>query len=269
MKDITILILGCDKYFEVAQRNYCLIKKLNPFLLDHIIFVTDKEVKLEKEFFKNILVIPNNNYSERIIGALKMVNTKYVLHFLDDDWITQPLTENGFDELVNFLNEEDIHYCKLLGNPKGKKIYSRKIKVAGLKLYKISPNRKYGMSLQPSIWKKELFLKVAEAGAKRGPTPWDTEIACYHFQDIEKDRIVTFNKSFIHSKNVVLKGKLFPWTNKILTDNDIPVLNYPVLTKKEYFSFNLKTKFLGRLPFKNTIKRLMRRRGYKFYSDEM
>lgn len=121
MKDITILILGCDKYFEVAQRNYCLIKKLNPFLLDHIIFVTDKEVKSEKEFFNNILVIPNNNYSERIIGALKMVNTKYVLHFLDDDWITQPLTENGFDELVNFLNEEDIHYCKLLGNPKGKK----------------------------------------------------------------------------------------------------------------------------------------------------
>ena len=52
-----------------------------------------------------------------------MVNTKYVLHFLDDDWITQPLRENGFDELVNFLNEEDIHYCKLLGNPKGKNMF--------------------------------------------------------------------------------------------------------------------------------------------------
>ena len=85
--------------------------------------MTDKEVKSEKEFFNNILVIPNNNYSERIIGALKMVNTKYVLHFLDDDWITQPLRENGFDELVNFLNEEDIHYCKLLGNPKGKNMF--------------------------------------------------------------------------------------------------------------------------------------------------
>ncbi len=72
--------------------------------------------------------------------------------------------------------------------------------MAGLKLYKISPNRKYGMSLQPSIWKKELFLKVAEAGAKRGPTPWDTEIACYHFQDIEKIELLHLIKALFIQK---------------------------------------------------------------------
>ena len=90
---------------------------------------------------------------------------------------------------------------------------------------------------------KRIILKGGRSRSKTWPHTLGYGNCMLPFSRYRKDRIVTFNKSFIHSKNVVLKGKLFPWTNKILTDNDIPVLNYPVLTKKNIFPLILKQNF--------------------------
>lgn len=156
MNDLTILILDCDKHIEAAQRNYLLIKKLNPFLLDKIIFVTDKPVTIKKDFFPNVLTVESNNYSERILKALEKVNTPYVMYFLDDDFIVREINKEDLQKLRVFLTENNLNYCKLIDIPKGKKVFKPKFTSNFGTIYKLKCNRKYGMSLQPSIWQKIL-----------------------------------------------------------------------------------------------------------------
>lgn len=268
MNDLTILILGCDKHIEAAQRNYLLIKKLNPFLLDKIIFVTDKPVTINKDFFPNVLAVESNNYSERILKALEKVNAPYVMHFLDDDFIVGEINKEDLQKLMVFLTENNLNYCKLIGIPKGKKVFKPKFVSNSGKIYKLKCNRKYGMSLQPSIWKKEVLEEVATLGAKKGPTAWDTEISCYTLQLKSGSDLLVFNKNFIHAHNAILKGKLFPDVNKILKSEGIPPLEIASLSKKEYINFKFKTKVLAKLPFRNFWKKFGHLFGKKFYSDE-
>lgn len=269
MNNLSVLIFGCDKHIEVAQRSYLLIRKLNPFLLDYITFVTDKSITLKKDFFPHVLVVESSNFSERILKALETVKTPYVMHLLDDDFILEKLNEINIDHLVEFLDSNKIHYCKLLGNPKGRKIYKPRFKTQAGSVRRIKQKLMYAVSLQPSMWETNMLKKVSKLGAAKGPTAWDAEICCYKVQLELSDNLLVFNKNYIHSYNVVLKGKLFPKTNKILEKEGIPPLEMPTLSKTETLIFKLRTNVISKLPFRNFWKKIGHLFGKKFYSDEV
>lgn len=264
----SVLVLGCNKHVEAAKINFWFLKKNVPYLLEHTYYVTDQYLKTDDDFFANVIELKTDNYSERLLYALESVDSKNILIILDDDFVTKEFDCENFKELILIIDEEKIDYCKLVGAPTSRDKVKPKIKVNGKSLYKINPLKHYGMSLQPSIWNKDLIVELARSGCRNGPTAWDLEISCRELQ--RKDELVmrTFNSNLLSIKNAIIQGKLFPYTNKILKRNGFQPLEGKKMPLHSYVWYKLKAKVLSHLPFRSLLKKIGKKFGHKYYTDE-
>ena len=181
---------------------------------------------------------------------------------LDDYYITEKIDDDKFMQLVNQLENNDILYCRLISIPKCFANY-KKIKKAKI----IGKNRHYGVSLQPSIWKKDALMEILENA--KGDSAWETEVNLRAIQE-KGDRCICFNKNVLHVKNGVLRGKLFPYTNKILKKNGIEQLKLEKISYFEYLVFATKQKISGYIPscLRRAFKKMATKFGAKYYSED-
>lgn len=102
-------------------------------------------------------------WSDRLRALLKQIPTDYVLYMQEDHWPTAPPPDLA--ELMEIVTQNDI--LRLQISPI---VRFYKLIPAG-NIHYFTPNSKYLVSHQPSIWKKSFLLDCLKAGE----SPWVNE----------------------------------------------------------------------------------------------
>ena len=262
--NFSTLVIGCKKHEQVAESFFLLTNKNWPELLSNLFFCTDEISDFQKEFAKDKLCLEVSlGYSDRIINGLKKVPSDYVLLLLDDYFFPKTVDNRKVEAIVDSLKENDIDYCKLIGLPMCYKRY-KNINHA----FCIKGKTHYGVSLQPSIWKKSALLDALSCCS--GSNAWEVEGTFALFQQTNHEKCISFNKNILSIKNGVIRGKVTPGTNRLLRKNGITELNLDKMSWIKYRSFMIKQHIAMHLPtwMRATGKKIGRLFGKKYYSEK-
>ena len=259
----SVLVIGCKKHEQIANRFYKLVERFWPEIINSTIFCSDELSDYQKEFAKRYVVEKEKSYSDRIKTGLLSIDSEYVLLLLDDYFISRKIDNESFCLLLDNIQNNNLNYCKLIGLP----MCFKKFK-AIKKTYRIKKNTHYGISLQPSIWKKSELLNALSLCD--GTNAWEVESAFSRYQENYYDKCITFNKNVLSIKNGVLRGKVAPYTNKLLMKNGIEMLDMPKVSSIKYSTFMLKQHIAMHLPiFVRSIgKKIGKKFGKKYYSEK-
>lgn len=264
INNYSVLVIGCKKHEEIADRFFKLSNIFWPEMLESVIFCTDQITPFQ-ELFPTTAVVEelNNNYKERIKKGLSTVKTDYVLLMLDDYYLTKRIDNKAFVSLISDLRKNDVSYCKLIGLPKCFKKYPF---IKGM--HSIKKTTHYGISLQPSIWKTDSLEKALEMC--KGCSAWEVEAAFSSFQAEHFTKCLVYNKNYLSIKNGVLRGQLFPYTNKILKKNELQPLELERISWFRYLFFSARQHLAMHLPIwvRKTGKRVGKKLGKKYYSED-
>lgn len=264
MNKYSVLVVGCKKHEEIADRFFKLAFLHWPEILGNIVFCTDTISSFQESFPATIIdENSSGSYKERIKKGLSGIKTEYVLLLLDDYFLTEKIDNALFEELILSLKKNNLVYCKLIGLPR---CYKRFPAIKGT--YLIKKKTHYGISLQPSIWKTENLLEAL--GQCDGKNAWEVESAFSNYQRNNYDKCLTFNKNYLKFKNGVLRGQLFPYTNKILLKNNIEPLNLDKISFSKYLLFSTKQHLAMHLPIwlRKVGKKIGKRLGNEYYSED-
>jgi len=125
-------------------------------------YVTTNE-ELEEEI-DGVTVIANHkqgdSFVDRTIPFLREINAKYILLMNDDIFLRAPVNNADIDRIVDFMDCNDIKYCRFTAGKKGKP-------VDGMgELEWVHRWMSFGVSMQIGIFKKEYFLELLGDGSK-------------------------------------------------------------------------------------------------------
>lgn len=258
----SVLIIGCAKHEIIAKKYFELAKMFWGDSLNKTIFCTDKITDYQSRFPCEIVEETSENFAKRILSGIEKTNSKYIVLMLDDYYLTDHINSGDIQNLMIYLDKSRFKYCKLIGLPK---CFSRNKEFKGT--YHIKKQTHYGISLQPSIWEKEALIEAL--GNCKGNSAWEVEAAFSKYQDDNYQKCLTFNRNYLKFRNGVLRGKLFPYTNKLLEKNNIEPLKIERISLIKYFSFIVKQRLSAHLPswLRKIGKKIGRKTGKKYYSS--
>lgn len=152
-ENITLLVSTSKAYEEMTPGFLKLFKKYCPFF--------DGPIKTNipnAKYLNGIKPIKSNILSSRIIQAVKEIKTKYVLFFLEENYLFGSINESFFKDAYNLLEKNKYHGSAVLHDgietsKKGNIDASRCFVECFLK----AP---FKITAQPTLWKKSFLLKV-------------------------------------------------------------------------------------------------------------
>ena len=274
LNNLTILVNTCDKYDDLWQPFFKLLKKYGAELVNcPIVLNADKK----QYHYEDLNITCPNNYEtneswgKRIKNCLKTIKTDYVLFLLDDFFLQKVVDIETIKNCINWLDKNDNVACFNFISLESAQIESQQYK----NFCEIPAGSKYRLNAQAAIWKKSVLndslldcenaweweilgnirnrtiLKGFEIYAlKYGErSPYD-----YNFIDYEHS-----NKNSIKVYSAIMRGKWLPQViEKCFNENDITI-DYSVrgiyttpIEKKD----NIVTKFFKLT--KRIIRRLLR-----------
>lgn len=158
---LSIIIVGYDKDSDIWPISNQMWKNYWSDCSFKTIFVSVNNKNIGSPYDKVITASNKNAYSERLLMALKEVETDYVLLLLHDFGLYAKPDDSFLVHCCDFMKQNNIRFCQLGTQYKNKIRKYKKIKKTEFSLMK--KNRLYRISLQPAIWKKDYLLEVASA----------------------------------------------------------------------------------------------------------
>ena len=258
-QSMTLLILSCKDFSDLWSNNLLLLSKYWP---EHpkTIISSEGEGKFDLKHPDELRIF-EGEMSNRIISALKSIDTEYVLLTFDDYFLKDKVDINTVESLLNIMNDNSFDYCRFF---KEKKV---KGKFIGKEKYKILPLESvYEANFYPSIWKRESLLSVL----KDGEDIWKTEVRLTkRMRELGQKGIAVYNPKVFPILDVVRKGKYLRDAYKFLKKNKLYISDRPIRTVKETRALALQIFVSEHFPngLKKIIKEHMKKKGKVFYSD--
>lgn len=173
MKNLSLLIGTCDSY-SFLWNNF--VKLANKYWQVDCPKLFVSETKSAEypgyEFYTSGIACDHSqNWSNRMLSAIDLIDTEYTFFVLEDYYFTENLDKAELDFHIDFMEEVSANkimfetLCPQLTliNP---------INRLGRTIYQLSPYSKYLTSLQPAIWKTEYLKNVMQ----KNWTPWEFEL---------------------------------------------------------------------------------------------
>ena len=115
-KDISILITSCDKFYDTWE---IVTQSFKDYWPDcpYDIYLMTNEISYTHSKIKNIQIGKDESWSLNLKNALDKINTKYVLIWLDDVFLSQKVDNNHFDLIEKFIKENSINFLRLRPTP--------------------------------------------------------------------------------------------------------------------------------------------------------
>lgn len=164
--NLTTVVGTCDSYLDLIPGFSILYERYFEPKVETIIVGETEVLDMPKYTF----ITPGKKpWGERIINALSETKTKYVFFVLDDYYLSQLLTIEYVEYLLNFMDRHNINKITLTPVPDFANYqYLESVNT----MYKMSPTSPWLTSVQPAIWKKSELLKYL----KPEYSPWDFEV---------------------------------------------------------------------------------------------
>lgn len=159
--------------------------------------------------YEGVDIINSHNTSdtwvERSIYALSEIDEKYIMLLCDDLLISKRIDSRYIENILNFMDKNNIKFCRLKPLNCGKKVKGHNY------LSWVKKNTPYGINLQRGIYRKEYLISLLGDGLK---SAWDIEAELLkEAQDSSSNYfadVVACNKNIFPVVHAVDKGKWLP-----------------------------------------------------------
>lgn len=264
-KNYSVIISTCDKFSDLWDANITLLEKnwgkrgVDTFL------VTDKPTD---RHFDNVNIIAageGTEITERLAAAIEEIKTEYVVFLLDDYFLTKPVDTAKIDYCMAVMEKENLDYLRLYTFINAKYF---KEKLSGYDdIYRVTTEARYNINLYPCGLSVK-FLKETLKGEKRNA--WQYEVSLTKIGAAFGAKCALTNPNAMDMLDVVRKGKLIRRAKRYLDKHGLYHGNRPVLDIFTTVKLGTIYKLKVILPrgFTNFVRRVLKKCGKKFYSDE-
>lgn len=261
MNNIIVLIFTCSAFSDMWENNIKLMDKNWPHHPDYLL-CSDGYSKYNSCLDKKVF-IANSDMSSRMMEALSEIsnNYEYIFLTLDDYYISKTIDERLFEQLVTFIKEKDIDYCRFYKTPRPK---GEPTIIKSLKF--INASNVYDINFYPAIWKTKSLLSLL----RKNEDIWKCEARLTRrFKEKGFKGVAFINNNQYPFVDVVRKGKYLRSAYRYLKKNHLFISDRQIRTRKETFSLNIQTFVSHCFPkkIKAKIKQHLKKRGRLFYSD--
>lgn len=258
---LSLLISSCDKFSDLWDANHLFLKENWENCTAETFLVTDRETSKEYDGWRIIVAGDDLEMPARLMKALDYINTPYVLLTLDDYFLIKKVQNKQIEDIILLMDSYNIDYCRLYPINKEKK---RALK--GNKwLYKIDLRKEYAVNLYPGIWKTDFLRKTFNLKTD----VWKYEVSLTSTAIKSNAICVMSRRNEFYILDVVRKGKVLHRANRFLKKKGVSLGNRPLVSWKTEFRYFVFGTFSHILPsgLKRIVKKIMRKIGFKFYSD--
>ncbi len=171
------------------------------------------ELKYEKVYNVEVLHAGEDaEYSRKVQTAIELIDAEYYLLLLEDFFIGEKISKDPFEEILQFMGDEDIEYYSM---PLNEFQTNKRRKKIGQKPYlrRILPQAEYTISCQPAIWKRDFLKKCI---GKENFNAWVFEgiytrsIRAHSGKFLQKT--CEDHRNLLHMYHGALQGKIIPDT---------------------------------------------------------
>ncbi len=173
---LTILVNSCDTYSDVWDLLFESFRVQWPNCPFRFVLNTEtknyayKDMCISVHNFKRKFGL-KDRWGERVRKTLECIDSKYVLMYLDDFVLTEPVKNERFDEIIDFLeNNEGISAVYFSTFPSWCCILEEDMNLPGFG--KVPQISSYKFNTGPAIWKKDVLYRAI----KDYETPWQWEM---------------------------------------------------------------------------------------------
>jgi hypothetical protein len=172
-EDVAVLVMSCDAYADIWPAFYGFFFKYwndCPFTIynaaNHLNFSHPRVVNLHAGH--------DLDWSSVRKSVLKQIKEKYVILFLEDYFILQPVDMETLNKSIECMKKYDALFLKLACFPSSyNSLWEYDIIKEDPFIGKIKSGEKYRIHTQIGIWNKEMLFNLL----KEGESIWDFEIA--------------------------------------------------------------------------------------------
>jgi hypothetical protein len=166
MDDTAILVVSCDDYSDLWGPFFHIFRKNWPDC-PYSIFLGANHKGFEAPFVKTIRVGDDRNWGENLLLMLEQLNSRRVLMFLDDFFLTLPVNTEEVEGMVSTAEENGLGCLRLRPSPPPSR---RLFQFENIGLLRKGDD--YRVSTQVAIWDVQVLSELARPAF----SPWDFEI---------------------------------------------------------------------------------------------
>lgn len=265
--NITVLISTCEKFSDLWEAHVQLLNQNWPDRNAVTYLVTDKPTDKK---FENVTVFAageGTEITERLKAVMPLINTEYILFTLDDYFLTEKISTKKIEQDILDMQKHNIDYLRLFIMTK-KSLKNRKAKEVEKDIF-IMDNYAgdYIVSLYAGIWRKDFMEKTL----KEKMNAWQYEVALTKMARSYGVCCADSRRGEFPILDVIRKGKVLRKAQRYFEKNPIYQGDRQIMKAKDEWILALRTwmrEWLPRSLF-NMAKAIMRKKGYKFYSDNL
>jgi len=260
---LSIFISSPASYLDVFDIWFTCYRKFWANSEYSVVKATDLSVKN----YPNIDVVfsgkENDGWVDRSIPFLRQIESKYILLMCDDIFIVDFVENEKIEEILNFMDKYNVHFCRLSPTKRGRKA-QKNIKFLPLRM-------PYAKNLQFGIYNKEYLLNEFKENSE---TAWNVENR-WNKESLLSPKgfytdVIGIQKPIMKYVHGINKSKWYPSAINKISKLGIEIRSERrVMTRIEEirlnFIGNIGAYFAPRFRFK--IKRILKRFGIKFHTE--
>lgn len=258
---LTLMIQTCEAFSDLWEPHFQLLAENWPDRPVRTLLVTDSPTECTFPGIDVISTGAGDHMPARLAASLPRVQTDYILLTLDDYFPIRPISTENLSRLVSIMDAEKLDYVRLFSQPNS----FRKSRHTGL--YEIDLTENYAVNLYPGLWRREFLLQTLLPALDI----WTYEVSLTHTARRLHARCALSKGREFPILDVVRKGKLLHRAHFYLKRRNLYHGPLPLIFWREelrIFLFTAGKTILPR-PAARWVKARLRRRGVRFYSDQI
>lgn len=266
--NMTVLMVSCDKYFDVAKLSIDLLLENWPDCKYKIIVSTEKKPHYNSRIHC-ILCGEGASWTQEVIKAIDMIDTPYVFLIVDDLFFCGKVDSKLINDILCTIIDNAIRYYNF---PLHKKKNKRYVSIEGMDYLEMIPaDIPYGVTIGKGIWDRVELMKVLGDGSK---SAWEIE------NDFSQAAALNSDGGFINGyvqdrrapltfAHMISAGKWIPAGAKIMKECGYNNIDYSMrgfLSKKQLARIRIYSIGTKLVPgqYRRGIKMALEKIGFKF-----